>query len=350
MSRFPPQVLLHIFSFVQDNETFHDGVAPNLKEEWDPQTTRDDTEKFIFRTTCPHKSVLLDHSLRSYHGELHTATTNLPSLWRLRLHFCGPPVGIAATDAIHHDGPPAALDQEGNAVEALERWALHRHNLTIVPLALLGGLKALTISSEHQPPRSPPSAYRNGHVDSFFALNAPLLEVFRDPASTASAVANSAAHIVECTLTDEISSPTALRVLAHLHARSLTALPSASALHKIVHRYSAPGEEFLFNLGPQPLDHMPRLDTPLIQARPGDAVWQAPTPSHFRDPWRPRKWDEDAWQRSVPPPPTVAATREWLAVWKKYTPLLELVDLGGRRWTREFHASEWATDGVVVEV
>ncbi|KAJ7028945.1 hypothetical protein C8F04DRAFT_1237288 [Mycena alexandri] len=261
-------------------------------------------------------------------GELHTATTNLPSLWRLRLHFCGPPVGIAATDAIHHDGPPAALDQEGNAVEALERWALHRQNLTIVPLALLGGLKALTISSEHQPPRSLNVLGRRRHIETamwtrFCAECAALGSVpgprFDRERCGELSGAHRGVHIDGRDLqpygaSRPRTSPCAVTSQYRAHADPLgrrRPLRDRSPLYRVQAHYIKLSTD---------TRRRGRLDTPLIQARPEDAVWQAPTPSHFRDPWRPRKWDEDAWQRSVPPPPTVAATREWLAVWKKYTP------------------------------
>ncbi|KAJ7728460.1 hypothetical protein B0H16DRAFT_1894080 [Mycena metata] len=349
----------------------------------------DATQRHIFSGLSVFTN-LSSFTIRNGHitRELHTATINMPSLRRLRLQWCSlfavsrslpPVVPFTITDLLLHE--VLILDKEGEALDTRKLWILHRLNLSIVPPAHLGRLRALTISSEKSATEvasqayallpytplleslnvlGPPLVYRSGPADSLLALNLPLLQLFKGPAQIASAMAKSAVYIAECTVTDEIGTLEALRVVGRLHEQTLRSIEltltrwdddvlceiahrlSQCKRIKIVHRYSAPGEEFLFNLGPQYLDRMPRLETLLIQARPEDAV-EPQNPHHFGDSWdvlkASKKWREDAWLRDVPQAPTVAATREWLAVWKKYTPLLELMDLGGRRWTREFQGS-----------
>ncbi|KAJ7463159.1 hypothetical protein FB451DRAFT_1265786 [Mycena latifolia] len=330
--------------------------------------------------------------------DVHAALAQLPRLRRLRLQWCSlytvqrdvtpsvPP--LAVRDLLLHEA--RIVDSDGEVLFGLESAQFLAQNLALLPLALLQGLAALCISSDqsaarvvHQAQILLPHAQRIMRLNVLGppsradpqpaqALVLPLLKAFRGPRCLAAALMRSAAQIAEIALTDEMTAPQALEIIAGLHPHAVRDIEltlthwDAEVLYEIAHRFTAckricyvhrywgPSDSVLFHLGAHHLARMPMLNTLLIHARPRDAVEQAPKDGgyflgEFDDTYfeRRKKWDAEgaAGLRAVPPPPSEEATREYLAVWRKWNPYLEIVSLGERLWTREFRGSAWSADG-----
>ncbi|KAJ7727515.1 hypothetical protein DFH07DRAFT_230473 [Mycena maculata] len=320
----------------------------------------------------------------------------LQHLRQLRLMWCGiyafertgaPPdaMPFTVTSLVLHE--VRSLDRAG---QDLDTEAFRARNLALMPLALLSGLQSLCVSSEKFSSRvmqqahcllpdtrnlvdlkvtGPPSVDDPGR-EPLPVLVVPLLTSFSGPHYIAASLMRSATQIAEVILTDEISAQQALQVIENLHPAAVRNIEltlehwSAEVLHeiahrftrckriKLVHRYWGPSDDFLFHFG---VHHLPRtqIDTFIIHARPEAAVRKPPTPGggfrHFLAQIRKWKADGAAGLRHVPPPASEEDLRGYFAVWARYNPLLEVVSIGNRLWTRDVRGMVW-TAGEEAEV
>ncbi|KAJ7486946.1 hypothetical protein FB451DRAFT_1535236 [Mycena latifolia] len=343
--------------------------------------------------------------------QIHAALAQLPKLRRLRLQNCAlqtvpratppPTAPYALRDLVLHD--VLITDTAQQPLDYLDGVTLRAHGVALLPFVLLNTIEALTISSDTSAALvvrqahallpharsiqrldvlSPPA--HNTHdapqIRSAFvyALPAPLpaLTSFRGPRCLAAWLLPRAAHIAKVALTDELTTPLALDLLAALHPGTVCDIELvltfwdaevlceiahrflACRRIKIVHRYSGPSDEFLCNVGSRHLTRMPALHTLLIHARPEDAVDKTPQREHYGislkcdeaylEEWRKWKADGAAGLRTVAPPPDEAKSREHFAVWRKWTPSLEVVDVGERRWTREWRGTKWTQNEAAI--
>ncbi|KAJ7208705.1 hypothetical protein B0H12DRAFT_1242974 [Mycena haematopus] len=190
-------------------------------------------------------------------------------------------------------------------------------------------------------------------------IQLPLLTGFRGPYRVALSLIRSAVDMEEVTVTDELTSEQALEILAGLHSHAVCSIElkltrwDDDVLCEIAHRfdsckrikivycYGGPTEEFLFDLGVHHLCRMPGLDTLLIHARPGpeDAMNREPTYPHSSELFDAffvahAQWVADgvAGKRTARPLPSIEVTKELLAVWRRYVPLLDLIELVQHHW------------------
>ncbi|KAJ7881630.1 hypothetical protein B0H13DRAFT_2667568 [Mycena leptocephala] len=415
MSTFPPEVLLRMFSFVRDNETFNEILLTTHQfhalgnEEltrnkyW--KKAEDVLPRLEFWRTNPrrHRIQELNFRLGHYHGDhgaLHDTEKHIlvpeyiPEFDWCKLEVVAraapPPLTpFTVTHLLLHE-----VQIVGHDLDLVDIADLFQQGLSLMPPAFLRGLEALSISSDQSDARvvrqayailpdtphlarlrldGPPSQPALGLAHPS-TLVLPMLTEFHGPRGILMTLLRSAVHIVNVAITDEISSDKALAIVAELHPHHLRSIElrltrwddevlceiahrfSECKRIKIVHCYGGPSDDFLFDLGPHHLCRMPKLDTLLIHACPEDALEKAPSMRHhtdysmfFRamDRW---KADGAAGKRAVPTPPSAEAMRVWLAVWTRYTPLLELVELGTRQWARAFQQTVWVADGVVGSV
>ncbi|KAJ7092948.1 hypothetical protein B0H15DRAFT_972671 [Mycena belliarum] len=432
MSAFPPEVWMRIFSFVKDTETFkhlaltsHQFEALAQEEQvrsmcW--STAVDVKGGFTHWRTDPRRRLVQDldirlvESLEKFDGgwstsvprlqifanlstvtlrngritpAVHAVLAQLPKLRRLRLQC------TSLCAIVHGAEPPASsatvtdlLLQEVRVVDAmgtqLTSDALLARDMSLLPRALLHGLRGLAISSDESAsrvlrqtlaliPHAPrlarlsvegPPALPVPVPEPAQALALPALTAFRGPQCLAALLVPSALALADVALTDELSPAGALSVLAALHPRAVRSVElaltrwDAAVLHEIAHRFAActrvrlaycyrgPSDAELLALGAQHLAGMPLLDTLLIHARPGAAVQTAPRAYYGKDYGEAlRRWEAEgaAGLREVPLPLSREASMAYLAVWTKWTPRLEVVSLGERLWTRAFGGTVWSS-------
>ncbi|KAJ7486930.1 hypothetical protein FB451DRAFT_1168305 [Mycena latifolia] len=217
--------------------------------------------------------------------------------------------------------------------------------------------------------RTPPHARGTHHL---LLISSDTSASFSGPAVSPPCSCPVRRNIAEVALTDELTTPLAFDLLAgytpvrcctRLRTASSPARESSSCTATQAHRtyVLAPPltlnliahQEALFALGAQHLARMPALHTLLIHGRPEGAVEAAPQREHYGPSFEwytaysedKKKWTAEraAGLRAVPPPLDEVQSRECLAVWRKWTPSLEVVDVGERRWTREWRGTEWST-------
>ncbi|KAJ7720080.1 hypothetical protein DFH07DRAFT_309217 [Mycena maculata] len=445
LAPFPPETLLRILSFVKDDETFKDIVLSSrqfhvlgkeeLTRDMDWKKAEDVEPRLAEWRENPRRHRVKALNLRLFNydhdflvqrnifasldifsnlscltirngritSHIHTTVTQLQNLRQLRLMWCGiyafertnapPATPFTVTSLVLHE--VGSFDRAGQHLESLGPDALRARNLTLMPLALLSGLRSLTVSSEKSSWRvmqqaycllpdtrnlvdlkvtGPPSVEDPGPKP-LPVLVVPLLTTFSGPHYIAASLMRSATQIAKVILTDDISAQQALQVIENLHPVGVRNIEltlehwDADVLHeiahrftqctriKLVHRYWGPSDDFLFNFG---VHHLPRtqIDTLLIHARPEDAVRQPPSlhTRFFADGFghysaKIRKWEADgaAGLRHVPPLPSEEDVREYFAVWVRYNPRLEVVSIGNRLWTRDVRGTVW-TAGEEAEV
>ncbi|KAJ7142027.1 hypothetical protein C8R43DRAFT_1131029 [Mycena crocata] len=334
-------------------------------------------------------------------SHIHTAVTRLPNLRRLRLQSCA----IYAVDRsttplatpftvkhllLHEVKFMESTNNHGVDIDDLNPAVLVARNLSLMPLGLLSGLQSLAISSDsstasvvhqaygilpstpnlvHLSVVGPPAPYKHDNVPMHLlrfaarTLAVPALTNFRGAYAIALEILPSAVRLAEVVLTDELTTAQAVAIVKLLPAGSIRNMEltvtqwNSEVLYeiahrflacrrvRIVHRYQAPSDDVLRDVGVHYLSRMPALDTLLIHARPAAAVHKPPT---FRSDYdrffeAQKQWEAEgkAGLRDVPPPPRAEETRELLAVWRRYNPLLDVVVLGGRLWTRELGGRGW---------
>ncbi|KAJ7224931.1 hypothetical protein B0H12DRAFT_1240776 [Mycena haematopus] len=439
MLNFPNEVLLRIFSFVRDDETFNNilPVSPLFHVLGNDELTRnqyweraeDVQPRFDHWTTNPRRhrvqelnfelsndlieqnnifsslsifpnltSLTIRNGTVSAHmSHIYTALTSLQNLRRLRLEQCK---FLPITRAV----PPTIT-----ALFTVKHLILHNIHFLIdfdfnspidaqlakpvecpLPLTLLGGLEELSISSDDSGTRAMGQATlliphtprlirlsvtgpfstkeEDEHEEVHPPIQLPLLTGFRGPYRVALSLIRSAVNMEDVTVTDELTSEQALAVLAGLHPHAVRSIElkltrwADDVLYEIAHRfasckrikivycYGGPTQEFLFVLGVHHLSRMPALDTLLIHARPEDAMDREPRYSElFRAFFAAHaKWVADgvAGKRITQPFPTNEVTKELLAVWRRYVPLLKLIKFGKCRWTRESRGGAWKVEAI----
>ncbi|KAJ7152609.1 hypothetical protein C8R43DRAFT_1003072 [Mycena crocata] len=343
-------------------------------------------------------------SLTIRHGRItshmHTVVTHLPNLRRLRLQSCAiyvvdrstapPATPFTVRNLLLHNVKfMESTANHGVDIDDLDPAVLKARNLSLMPLGLLSGLESLTLSSSraassvvrqaygflpstpnlvHLSAMSPPSPYEHDGNDPVplranpeTVVAVPALTTFRGAYAVALEILPSAVHLAEVVLTDELHTQQAVAIIKLLPPASIRTVEltvtqwDSEVLYeiahrflacrriRIVHRYQAPSDDFLRDVGVHYLSRIPALDTLVIHARPDDAVHKPPTyrSHHFFEAQQQWEADGKAGLRDVPPPPSIEEMRELLAVWRRYNPLLEVVGLGDRLWTRKLRGTEW---------
>ncbi|KAJ7123954.1 hypothetical protein C8R43DRAFT_1111792 [Mycena crocata] len=262
-------------------------------------------------------------------AHIHTVVTHHPNLRRLRLQWCSiyavgrstapPSTPFTVKSLLLHE--VRFVESTGNHgidIQDLDPSTLAARNLSLMPLQLLAGLESLSISSDRyanvvrQAYAILPSTPNLLHL-SVTVLPAPLgsasaplpalavsaLTTFRGPHAVALGVVASAVRITEVVLTDELNTVQALDVIKKLHPAAVRNVEltltqwDAEVLYeiahrflackrvRIVHRYQAPSDDFLRDVGVHYFPCMSALDTLIIHARPDDAVHKAPNLDHY---------------------------------------------------------------------
>ncbi|KAJ7689801.1 hypothetical protein B0H17DRAFT_1331614 [Mycena rosella] len=265
--------------------------------------------------------------------------------------------------------------------------AFRARGLALVPMHLLHGLQSLSISSDRSVARvipqahallpdaynlvhlnavGPPSAYNPEPRAAPAALVLPALTTFVGPRCLAGELVRGAGHLAALTVTNDVTAPQAFDVLSALtpHAMRSIEMPltrwADEVLCEIAHRltackhvrlvyhYLGPSDGFLFDAGHH-LEPMPVLNTLLLHARPVGAFEKALSYYGYSAGGyiqAKQKWEADgaAGMRAVPLPPSEAQMWEYLAMWTRYNPRLEVISVGVRErlWTRAFRDRVWS--------
>ncbi|KAJ7689815.1 hypothetical protein B0H17DRAFT_1134752 [Mycena rosella] len=437
MPAFPPEVLMRIFSYIKDNESFSELALTSRqfnvlgREEqtrnkyW--QKAEDVQPRIARWRTSPQWHLLKDLNihLADYSDDMatqniaaldifsnlsaltirngritpivHAALMGLMSLMSLRLMWCllcvvdraapAPPTPFTVTSPVLH--AVHVMDRSGERLDDLTIGALCVRGLVLIPVHLLHGLQSLSISSDQSASRvirqghallpdahnlvhlsavAPPSAYNPEPRPASAALVLSALTSFVGPRCLAGELMHGAGHLAALTGTNEITTLQALDILAALTPHAMRSIEMTltrwadEVLYEIVHRFAAckrvrliyrylgPSDVFLFHAGHH-LERMPVLNMLLLHARPEDTFERVPHPSYYGYSvgeyfQAKQKWEADgaAGMRAVPPPPNEVQMWEYLAVWTRYNPRLEVISVGAgeRLWTRAFRGRVWS--------